>query len=103
MTVVNVFQNKNLTCFLLFEGKETTAPAAKEEPLLAGKTPEEQAELLKQLTQVQKQIEALQALPSTIQATLDALSSQLCQLLQPPKEPTPPVEPAQPQEIAGNS
>lgn len=45
---------------------------------------EEQEEFVKQLAQVQHQLEALSNLPTTIQATLDAITHQLHSLLNPP-------------------
>lgn len=61
---------------------------------------EEQEIFVKQLAQVQQQLEALSALPTTIQATLDAITHQLHGLLNPPvseikvprKVETPPKE-----------
>lgn len=61
---------------------------------------EEQEQFVKQLAQVQHQLEALSNLPTTIQATLDAITHQLHSLLNPPvseikvprKVETPPKE-----------
>lgn len=61
---------------------------------------EEQEQFVKQLAQVQQQLEALSNLPTTIQATLDAITHQLHSLLNPPiseikvprKVETPPKE-----------
>lgn len=46
---------------------------------------EENEEFVKQLANVQLQLEALSNLPTTIQATLDAITHQLSMLLHPPK------------------
>lgn len=45
---------------------------------------EEQEQFVQQLAQVQQQLEALSNLPTTIQATLDAITHQLQSLLNPP-------------------
>ncbi|XP_036336297.1 titin-like [Rhagoletis pomonella] len=63
-------------------GETTNAPAESNLPVLQEREKtEEELALERQLTDVQRQLAALSSLPSTIQATLDAVTKQLAALL----------------------
>lgn len=63
---------------------------------------EGQEEFSKQLASVQQQLIALQSLPNTIQATLDAITSQLTILLNPPKVEEKKVVIVEPEPVEGS-